>query len=433
MLHLNKYLSISLVLLPLTFDAVYAQLRGHGGPVRALAIAPDGTQAVSGSFDTSAIRWSLNLNTAQQVLRLHDGAVNAVAYLRDGRVVTAGADARIAIWTPGQQQPDRILNGHSAPIASVAISPDNTVLASASWDRTVRLWPLNGGEPRVLEGNAQNANGVVFSPDGKNVVSAGYDATVRIWPLSGGGEIVRSLPTPLNDVAVAPDGEIVAAGANGKVYFLSAGGDVLSEIEASPTPVIAVAISPDGNLVAAAGIRGSVAVIERKSRKLAHTLVGPGLPVWSVAFFPDNRTLLTGGTDRMIRRWDASSGEPIGAVAVGTPEDPLAAYAGDHGAEVFRACVACHTLSPGEGNKAGPTLYGIFGRRIATLPGYNFSPALKKLEIMWTPETVSKLFEVGPEHYTPGTKMPEQTIGSAEDRKALVEFLAKTTGTGSKK
>ena len=90
--------------------------------------------------------------------------------------------------------------------------------------------------------------------------------------------------------------------------------------------------------------------------------------------------------------------------------------------------VACHTLSPDEGNKAGPTLYGIFGRRIATLPGYNFSPALKKLEIVWTPETVSKLFEVGPEHYTPGTKMPEQTIGSAEDRKALVEFLAKTTG-----
>ncbi|MGB8017740.1 MAG: c-type cytochrome [Pseudolabrys sp.] len=419
---------LSPILLLLFALPAQAQLRGHGGPVRALAIAPDGTQAVSGSFDTSAIRWSLNLNTAQQVLRLHDGAVNAVAYLRDGRVVTAGADARIAIWTPGQQQPDRILNGHSAPIASVAISPDNTVLASASWDRTVRLWPLNGGEPRVLEGNAQNANGVVFSPDGKNVVSAGYDATVRIWPLSGGGEIVRSLPTPLNDVAVAPDGEIVAAGANGKVYFLSTGGDVLSEIEASPTPVIAVAISPDGNLVAAAGIRGSVAVIERKSRKLAHTLVGPGLPVWSVAFFPDNRTLLTGGTDRMIRRWDASSGEPIGAVAVGTPEDPLAAYAGDHGAEVFRACVACHTLFPDEGNKAGPTLYGIFGRRIATLPGYNFSPALKKLEIVWTPETVSKLFEVGPEHYTPGTKMPEQTIGSAEDRKALVEFLAKTTG-----
>jgi cytochrome c len=418
---------LCLVLLTVAAGPAQAQLRGHGGPVRALAISADGTHAVSGSFDTSAIRWSLTLNSAEQVLRLHDSAVNAVAYLADGRVITGGEDARIAIWRPGQQQPERILTGHAGPIAGLAVSPDNAMLASASWDRTIRLWSLNGGEPRVLEGNTQNANGVAFSPDGTNVVSAGYDATIRIWPLKGGSEIVRTLPTPLNAVAVAPDGEIVATGANGKVYFLSPGGDVLAEVEASPTPVIAVAISPDGNLVAAAGIRGSVAIIERKSRKLAHTLVGPGLPVWSVAFFPDNRTLLTGGTDRMIRRWDASSGEPIDSAVLGAPEDPLAAYAGDHGAEVFRACVACHTLSPDEGNKAGPTLSGIFGRRIATLPGYNFSPALKKLEIVWTPETVSKLFEVGPAQYTPGTKMPEQTIGSADDRKALVEFLAKAT------
>jgi cytochrome c len=425
--HPMKLLCLLFVLLAFAFCPAQAQLRGHGGPVRALAISPDGTHAVSGSFDTSAIRWSLAANSAEQVLRFHDGAVNDVAYLKDGRIVTAGADARIAVWTPGQQQPDKILDGHSAPIASVAVSPDNTTLASASWDRTIRLWPLNGGDARVLEGNAQNANGVAFSPDGRNVVSAGYDATIRIWPLKGGSEIVRNLPTPLNDVAIAPDGEIVAAGGDGKVYFLSPGGDVLGEAQASPIPVIALAISPDGNIVAAAGIRGSVAIVERKTRKVEHTLVGPGLPVWSAAFFPDNRTLLTGGADRMIRRWDASNGEPIGATIMGAPEDPLAAYAGDHGAEVFRACVACHTLSPDEVSKAGPTLAGIFGRRIATLPGYNFSPALKKLDIVWTPETVSKLFEVGPAQYTPGTKMPEQTIGSAEDRKALVNFLAKAT------
>jgi cytochrome c len=279
----------------------------------------------------------------------------------------------------------------------------------------------------VLEGNAQNVNGVAFSPDGTKVVSAGYDATVRIWAVKDGGEIIRSLPTPLNGIAIAPDGQILAAGADGKVYFLSPGGEAVGEVEASSMPVIAIAISPDGNLVAAAGIRGSVALIERETRKLMLTLVGPGLPVWSVAFFPDSRTLLTGGTDRMIRRWDVSTGEPIGTAVVGVPDDPLAAYAGDHGAEVFRACVACHTLSPDEGNKAGPTLSGIFGRRIATLPGYNFTPALKKLDIVWTPETVSKLFEVGPAHYTPGTKMPEQTIGSPDDRKALVEFLAKAT------
>ena len=57
------------LLLALAPGRADAQLRGHGGPVRALAISPDGTQAVSGSFDTSVIRWSLQRNAAEQVLR----------------------------------------------------------------------------------------------------------------------------------------------------------------------------------------------------------------------------------------------------------------------------------------------------------------------------------------------------------------------------
>ena len=421
-------LCVAAITLIASFASAEAQLRGHGGPVRALAVSSDGATALSGSFDSSAIRWSLARNAAEQVLRFHDDAVNAVALLRDGRAVTGGADGRIAIWTAGRQQPDAVLEGHTAPIVALALSPDGATLASASWDQTVRLWPVAGGPPRVIEGHSQNVNGVAFTPDGGAVVSASYDLTLRIWPLAGNeSPTIVTLPTPLSAVAVAPDGEIVAAGANGKVYFLTPSGQLNGEVEASPTPVIAVAVSPDGALVAAASIGGSVGVIDRKTRELARTLVGPGLPVWSVAFLPDSRTLLTGGADRTVRRWDALSGEPVGMLAMGAPEDPLAAYAGDHGAEVFRACIACHTLSPDEGNRAGPTLAGIFGRRIATLPGYNFSAALRKLDIVWTPETVARLFEVGPAAYTPGTKMPEQRIGSAEDRRALVEFLEKAT------
>ena len=408
-----------------------AQLRGHGGPVRALAISADGKAAISGSFDTSAIRWSLENGAASEVLRFHDGAVNAVALLRDGRAASSGEDTRIAIWKLGEAKPVAVLEGHKAPVVSLAVSPDGATVASASWDHTARLWPLSGGagggEARVLEGHKDNVNGVAFTPGGKSVVTVGYDATLRIWPLAGGAPDVVTLPTPLNTVAIASDGEIATAGADGKVYFLTAGGQVKGHVEVGTVPIIAVTMSPDGKLVAAAGVRGSVAIIDRATRHLERTLVGPGLPVWSVAFFPDSRTLLTGGTDRMIRRWDAIKGEPIGDVLAGAPEDPLAAYAGDPGAEVFRACVACHTLNSHDGVRAGPSLAGIFGRKIVTLPGYNFSEALRKMDIVWTPETVSKLFELGPNTYTPGTKMPEQRIGSPEDRAALMRFLEKAT------
>ena len=420
--------TVTVAVLLLGAVPAHAQLRGHGGPVRALAISLDGKAAVSGSFDASAIRWSLQRNTAEQVLRFHDGAVNAVTVLPDGRVATGGADGRVAIWQPGAQQPQTVFEGHTAPIAALAVSPDGTALASASWDRTARLWPLAGGPPVVLEGHDQNVNAVAFTSDGHSLVTAGYDATLRIWPLSDtASPIVVPFPAPLNAAVVAPDGEIAAAGADGNVYFLSATGTLHASLQATETPIIALAISPDGARLAAASIRGSVAIVERAARKVARTLVGPGLPAWSAAFFPDNRTLLTGGPDRIIRRWDAASGDPIDPLNLGGPEDPLAAFAGDPGAEVFRACVACHTLKPDDTNRAGPTLSGLFGRRIATLPGYNFSPALKKLDIVWTPETVSKLFELGPATFTPGTKMPEQRITSAENRLALVKFLEKAT------
>jgi cytochrome c len=412
----------------LQLGAAVAQLRGHGGPVRSLAVSQDGGTALSGSFDSAAILWDLRRDAALQVLRIHDSAVNAVTLLQDKRAVTAGQDGRIALWTPGRTVPDRVFTGHTGPIAALAVSPDGGILASASWDRTIRLWSLVGAELGVLRGDAQNVNGVAFMPDGRAVVGAGYDAKLRIWPLTQpSAPSVTTLAAPLNAVAVAADGEIIAAGADGRVYFLSPAGKLRAAVAASTSPVVALTISNNGDRIAAASIDGAVVILERANRRVTRTLVDPGPPVWSVAFLPDGRTLLTGGADRVIRRWNAETGQPIDPVAAGVAKDPLAAYAGDPGARVFRACIACHALTQGDGNRAGPSLHGLFGRHIASLPGYDYSPALKRLDIVWTQETVAKLFEIGPARYTPGTKMPDQRIGSREDRDKLVKFLASAT------
>ncbi|NJO35822.1 MAG: hypothetical protein HC869_24815, partial [Rhodospirillales bacterium] len=117
-----------------------AQLRGHGGPVRALAVSPDGERLLSASFDTTAIAWLLTSGTAEKVLRFHEGAVNAASFLKDGRMATGGEDGRIAIWQPGQDKPTTVLRGHTAPVVSLALSADGATLASASWDTTSRLW-----------------------------------------------------------------------------------------------------------------------------------------------------------------------------------------------------------------------------------------------------------------------------------------------------
>ena len=206
-------------------------------------------------------------------------------------------------------------------------------------------------------------------PTARALVTAGYDATLRIWPLAGarradGRDVAdaaqhawRSRPTARSSPPAPTARSTSCRGA----------GEFGGEIEAGPTPIIAVAVSADGKLVAAAGIRGSVAIIDRAARMLERTLVGPGLPVWSVAFFPDNRTLLTGGTDRMIRRWDAVTGEPIGDVVdgrAGRSARGLCRRSRRRGVPCLRRL--SHPATADEGNRAGPTLAGIFGRRIAT-------------------------------------------------------------------
>jgi cytochrome c len=399
-----------------------ADLRGHGGPVRSISVSLDGETAITGSFDSTAIVWSLSRAAAIQVLRAHEGVVNAAVAIRDDLFATAGEDGRLLIWRKGANVPVSIWSGHTAPVAALAVSPDRQRVASAAWDGTVRIWPVAGGDPIVLDGHGGNVNGVAFLSDGI-VVSAAYDGALRVFAPDGTRRSSFNLGAPLSAIAIAKDGEIIVAAADGKLRFVDPSRGLLATAEIAEAPLVALAVSPDGALVATAGFRGALAIIDRARRAVAQRLEGPAFPLWSLAFSQDGKEILTGGSDRLVRRWSIATGEPSSpALALGSDDIPERLKT-HPGAEVFKACVACHTLSADGGNRAGPTLSGLYGRRIATAAGYDFSPALRAMDIVWSPETLQRLFEIGPAAYTPGTKMPEQKVANGDDRKALAEFI----------
>lgn len=402
-------------------DLAGSDLRGHGGPVRGIAVAPNGAIAATASFDSTVILWALETGRALQVLRFHDGAVNAVMALADGRFASAGEDGRIALWRLGSPRPEAVLTGHSAPVVALARSEDGAFIASASWDGTARLWPLQEGPVVSLSDHRGNVNGVGFLPGGK-VVTADYDGTLRLFRRDGVLERRIDLGVPANALLVDGAGAVVVAGGDGAVRVFDGALAPVSTHAAAETPLAALALSPDGRKVTAAGFRGALAVIDRHSGGIRR-LEGPAFPLWSMAFSPDGSVLFTGGNDRIVRRWSVTTGEPLVPVLGGAADDVPEKLKDHPGAAVFRACVACHTLSPDHGSRAGPTLSGLYGRRIGTAKDYDYSPALRGMSIIWTKETLQQLFAEGPARFTPGTKMPEQTIGRAEDRAALAEFL----------
>jgi cytochrome c len=318
------FLALALIATP---ASAQQDLRGHGGPVRALAIAPDGVRAISGSFDQSAILWALDRGRALAILRAHDGSVNAVLALPGGRFVTGGEDGRVVLWRTGEDKPLRVGKPHDAPVAALAASADGTLLASAAWDGEASIIETDSGrEVRRLVAHKGNVNAIAFLPGGA-VATASYDATARLWPADGSTPKTVEFDSPLNALAALPDGRFAVGAADGSVRVVSADGRETGKVEASQSPITALAASPDGRALAAASPRGSVALIDVASLRVTKTLTGPGLPVWSLAYAPDGRTLFTGGGDRLVRRWDARTGEHLGAVVAERPADDFAGLA----------------------------------------------------------------------------------------------------------
>lgn len=419
---ISKVLTSLFLVLAAPVCALAFDLRGHGGPVRAIALGAG--DAVTASFDTTIIRWDLASGRALMVLRFHEGAVNTLVRLPDGGFASAGEDRRIALWRAGEAQPYRVLEGHGGPVAGLALSPDGKILASASWDGTVKLWPLDGGEPRVLDGHRGPVHAVAYLPDGA-LVSGGYDGLVRIVAPAGAVTTIE-LGLPVNTLAVL-GGEILAAGADGQIRFIAPTGGTVEAVPLVEVPIVALAVNRERDLVAVAGFRGALVLMDRKSRQVLRRLAGPAFPLWSLAFSDDGREILTGGADRLVRRWQVATGEPVNPIMADANDALIQKFAGHRGAEVFKACIACHSLTPDDGNRAGPSLHGVMGRRIGTAPGYRYSPALTAMEIIWSRETVAKLFSLGPMAYTPGTKMPEQQVTDPADLEALVDFIEKAT------
>lgn len=98
----------------------------------------------------------------------------------------------------------------------------------------------------------------------------------------------------------------------------------------------------------------------------------------------------------------------------------------DNGQAKFAICKTCHNTTQGAGDMTGPNLYGIFGRKAGSEPGFAYSDGMKALGITWDAASIDKWI-ANPRAMDPGTKMTYIGTQNPQDRVDLVAYLKTVT------
>jgi len=96
------------------------------------------------------------------------------------------------------------------------------------------------------------------------------------------------------------------------------------------------------------------------------------------------------------------------------------------GVAVFARCRVCHTVEADGPNGAGPNLHGLFGRTAGSVPGFNYSEAMKKSGVVWNEESLTKYLHE-PRAFIPGDRMAFPGIKDDKQLAELIDYLKQVT------
>jgi WD40 repeat protein len=280
-------------------------------PEKSLALAARAASTKETAEAADAMRRALHSSIAHAVVRASAKDVWDAQFSRDGKMlVTASDDGNARIWDARNRRAPRLIMALpvGSPVWSARFSPDGRFVATAS-KLGAQLWRA---APRTAAPAARfgtSVNMAAFSSDGTLVATAG-DNGLGVWQVRTGRQVVRlSGRGRFDAVAFSRDGKRVVAGVGSTAAIWSVSdGRRLSVLRHPPSAKVwDVAFNPDGRQVVTGGTDGVTRVWRVSSGQQAYQLGGHTDTVQSVAFSSDGRSLLTASDDATARVWDVKT------------------------------------------------------------------------------------------------------------------------------
>jgi WD40 repeat protein len=291
----------------------------HEGPVRAVALNPDGKLLLTGTGSLVRRVTLWDAEAGRQLAVLHDGAadVTSVAFSQDGQLMAAGTtDGIVRFWRTADRAPSRQSLKVDSPIRSLTFTPAGRLLVATD-SGAARLWNVDDGksdgQPLAHLGAV---TAIACDRSGQGLLTGGEDGVVRLWRYAGTKYTEGPIPheTAVSRVALRPDGEVLATGdvaGNVRLFDLLEGTPIGEPVTLADA-VTALSFHPGGGVVACAGADGTARLLSAETGKPVGQRMRHDGPVASLAFSPDGTRLLTVEKDGPVRLWEGETGKSIG-------------------------------------------------------------------------------------------------------------------------
>ncbi len=325
-----------------------------------VAFSPDGTLAISGSYDNLLTLWDVATGEPIRNFEGHESFIRSVDYSPDGKTVLSGAmDDTMILWDVetgaiirrfGPDNPDTpdVIEGHSNSVRTVVYSPDGTKAVSASDDYTLIYWDLETGDIiHQFVGHDERVRGADISPDGTLMMSASYDGTLKLWDLETGDELrtFTGHTDKVACVAFSPDGTTALSGSADRTMRLwdVATGEEIQRFQGHGSWVKSVSFTPDGRQALSSSDDGSVRLWDVATGDELHRFIGHSDFVEQAVFSPDAYHVMSASGDSTLRLWDLTNGAEIrrfrghseGVLSVAVSPDGKTALSGGYDTKVL--------------------------------------------------------------------------------------------------